>query len=141
MLWLMVAMTACSLPWKKSLSPAQMSGHALCVAYFEDAGEQHRAQIEARGLIDEAHWESVEENKLASGMSLCAMHAAWGDDYDKREYTSVLGPTTQYIYDRGGYREAYIYVKDGGVTSLSTFDRAEPGGRKGLFSLVPVSNL
>ena len=138
---LMATLAACTLPWEKAVAPAQMSDRALCAAYFETPDEQLRAQIEVRSLIDVEHWERVEEKQLAGGMSLCAMHAAWGDDYDTRDYASVLGATTQYIYDRGGYRESYIYVKDGVITSLSTFDRAEPGGRKGLFSLVPVSKL
>lgn len=138
---MLLVLTACSkLPFLGKPAVAEIPIETLCTEYFEEPGETLRARIDQLDLMAEGDWERVEEKRIEGGMSVCAMHAAWGEEHSRRDHESVLGPTTRYIFDRGGHHYAHINVKGGVVTSWSTLDRGQPE-RKRLFGFLPLPAL
>lgn len=97
-----------------------LSDDALCAGYHQarefgsaELVNAYATEIKTRNLISEREWGIVYSNRVAMGISKCALYASWG--YPTRENRSVgsWGIHTQHVY---GSRQ-YVYTKNGSVTS------------------------
>jgi hypothetical protein len=116
------------------MSPAQLREVAdaeLCNAYAQTHAEPRtkqapiRAEMEARGLLSAAEWQTVAAKRLQVGMSELALIAAWG--FPERISIAVAGP------DEGpGQHKQFIYERRTASGSVSVYvdDRLVTGWRE-----------
>lgn len=78
-----------------------------------------RAEISRRGLIKDAEWTLIDQQKIRVGMSECGLLASWGRPSTINSSVGSFGKSKQYVY-RGYFASGtnYVYVKNGVVEAF-----------------------
>ncbi len=97
---------------------SQVSNAELCVThyYYPDDADVI-SEIRQRNLITERHWQLVRGNKIAIGMSICAVRALIGPETKTNTRTSKHGTRIQMVYRIHHASDRYVYLENGAVTS------------------------
>lgn len=113
-------------------NPAELSGlneekiksvddQDLCEAYYHGGADNVRNEINRRELITERRWNQVDSNKVATGMTECAVYAALGSPNRTIAKTSN-DPAKIFIY-RKNDTLVNVYYDDKRVQKI---ERKEP---------------
>ena len=92
---------------------------SLCHAYGVFKSDKVKAEIKRRRLIPAHEWPTINESKVAIGMSELALICSWGHPGFRNihETTGSWGVHKQWVYERSRYYNQYVYTENGKVTS------------------------